>query len=222
MIFEIDNIELYFSEKQILNGVYLKAEPGKITGILGSNGCGKSSLLNIFFGSLQARHQLIRIDKKPFLKPMFKTGLVKYLPQQNFIPPKLRLKQVFNLFKIDWQEFLRNFPEFKTYFNYKMRDLSGGEQRVIEIYACLKIEANLVLLDEPFSHLSPVYIEKIKALLLREKIKKAIIITDHMYRHIIEMSDDLYLLKNGSTQLIKDKKALEDYAYLQEGTFSLG
>ncbi|SHF47793.1 ABC transporter [Salegentibacter echinorum] len=114
MIFEIDNIELYFSEKQILNGVYLKAEPGKITGILGSNGCGKSSLLNIFFGSLQARHQLIRIDKNPFLKPMFKTGFVKYLPQHSFIAPKLRLKQVFNLFKIDWQEFLRNFPKFKT------------------------------------------------------------------------------------------------------------
>ncbi|SHF47767.1 ABC transporter [Salegentibacter echinorum] len=101
-----------------------------------------------------------------------------------------------------------------------MRDLSGGEQRVIEIYACLKTEANLLLLDEPFSHLSPVYIEKIKALLLTEKLNKAIIISDHMYRHILEMSDELYLLKNGSTQLIKNKKALEDYAYLQEGTFS--
>jgi len=218
MIFEIDNIELYFSEKQILNGVYLKAETGKITGILGSNGCGKSSLLNIFFGSLQARHQLIRVDKRPFLKPLFKYGIVKYLPQQNFIPPKLKIQQIFDLFKIDWQEFIQNFPEFQPYLKYRIRDLSGGEQRVIEIYTCLKSEAQLVLLDEPFSHLSPVFIDKIKPLLLAEKRHKAIIITDHMYRHILDVSEELYLLKNGSTQLIKNKKALEDYSYLQEGT----
>jgi ABC-type lipopolysaccharide export system ATPase subunit len=75
-----------------------------------------------------------------------------------------------------------------------------------------------VLLDEPFSHLSPVFIDKIKPLLLAEKRHKAIVITDHMYRHILDVSEELYLLKNGSTQLIKNKKALEDYSYLQEGT----
>ena len=49
MILEIDNIELSFKNKRILNGIYLKAETGKITGILGSNGSGKTSLLNIMF-----------------------------------------------------------------------------------------------------------------------------------------------------------------------------
>jgi len=218
MIFEIDNVELYFAEKQILNGIYLKAETGKITGILGANGCGKSSLLNIFFGSLQPRHKLIRIDKKPYLKPLFKYGVVNYLPQQNFIPAKIKIEKVFQLFNIQWKEFIRAFPEFKEYKNQHTRNLSGGQQRLIEIYICLKSKAKLSLLDEPFSHLSPLYVERIKDLLQKLKAEKAIIITDHMYRHILDTSDDLYLLKNGSTKLISKTSELEDYNYLRTGT----
>ncbi|OEY73793.1 ATP-binding cassette domain-containing protein [Salegentibacter salarius] len=218
MIFEIDNVELYFAEKQILNGVYLKAETGKITGILGANGSGKSSLLNIFFGSLQPRHKLIRIDKKPYLKPLFKYGMVTYLPQQNFIPPKMKLETCFQLFKVDVNGFLQDFPEFRSYRKARMREFSGGQRRIIEIYICLNSRAELILLDEPFSHLSPLYIEKIKSLIQELKKEKAIILTDHMYRHILDTSDELYLLKNGSTKLIDKTSELEDYNYLKAGT----
>ena len=218
MIFEIDNVELYFAEKQILNGVYLKAETGKITGILGANGSGKSSLLNIFFGSLEPRHKLIRIDKKPYVKPFFKYGMATYLPQQNFIPPKMKLETCFQLFKVDVNGFLKDFPEFRSYRKAKMRELSGGQRRVIEIYICLNSEAKLILLDEPFSHLSPLYIEKIKNLIQELRKEKAIILTDHMYRHILDTSDELYLLKNGSTKLISNTSELEDYNYLKAGT----
>ncbi len=65
MIFELDNVELYFKNKRILNGIYLKAETGKVTAILGRNGCGKSSLLNIAFGNLKPKYMLIRVDNKP-------------------------------------------------------------------------------------------------------------------------------------------------------------
>ncbi len=170
MVFEIDNVELYYPDKQILNGIYLKAETGKITGILGANGCGKSSLLNIFFGSLQPRHKLIRIDKKPYLRPLFKYGIVTYLPQHNFIPPKMEMDKAFQLFNIQWKDFINFFPEFRSSSKMQIGELSGGQKRLIEIYICLNSKAKLILLDEPFSHLSPLYIERIKDLL--QKLKK--------------------------------------------------
>ena len=89
---------------------------------------------------------------------------------------------------------------------------------VIEIYICLNSRAKLILLDEPFSHLSPIYIEKIKNLIQELKKEKAIILTDHMYRHILDSSDELYLLKNGSTKLTSKTSELEDYNYLKAGT----
>ncbi|WP_417871864.1 ATP-binding cassette domain-containing protein [Winogradskyella sp.] len=51
MILEVDNIELNFKNKRILSGIYLKAETEKVTAILGSNGCGKSSLLDIILAT---------------------------------------------------------------------------------------------------------------------------------------------------------------------------
>ena len=214
MIFEIDNIELKYDIETILGGIYLRSEAGKITGLLGLNGTGKTSLLKIFFGSLKPQNKLVRINGKPFLKPLFTSGLVKYLPQHQLIPYDLKIRKAFRFYKVEWEDFTALFPEFEKYADAKMNLLSGGEKRVVEIYLCLKSPSEIILLDEPFSHVSPVFIEKLKPLMISEKEKKAIVMTDHMYRHIIDLADDLYLLKSGHSRLVKNLKELVDQQYL--------
>lgn len=218
MILEIDNIELTYKNKRILNGIYLKAETGKITGILGSNGCGKSCLLNIIFGSLKPKYKLLRIDNSPILKPLYLTNLVGYLPQHHFIPDSIKIKTIFGLFKLSWDDFIKYFNTFKELKNSSFNKLSGGERRLFETYVILKSNKKIVLLDEPFSHLAPLHIEIIKSIILDEKKHKVIIITDHMYQHIIDLSDTIYLIKNGNTKLISDLYQLEDYKYLSAGS----
>lgn len=220
MILEIDNVELYFKSKTILNGIYIKAETGKVTGILGSNGCGKSCLLQIIFGSLKPKYKLVRVDNKPILKPLYKTNLIKYLPQHALIPNNLSLKLIFKLYEVDWLEFINTFQEFSIFETKKSKQLSGGQLRLVETYIVLKSVSKIVLLDEPFSHLAPLHIEKISTLIQEEKRTKAIIITDHFYRNIIESSDEIYLLKNGSSKLIGNILELEDYKYLSEGSLT--
>lgn len=218
MILEIDNVELYFKEKRILNGIYLKAETGKTTGILGGNGCGKSCLLKIIFGTLNPKYKLIRINSKPILKPLYQTKLVSYLPQHNFIPNSLKTKTAFKLFNVDWIDFINNFPSFALFENLKFNRLSGGERRVVEVYLILKFSSKIVLLDEPFSHIAPLYIEKITSLIEIENHQKAIIITDHMYQHIVGASNSIYLIKNGCSKYIENLKELEDYKYVSMGS----
>lgn len=220
MILEIDNVELYFKNKTILNGIYLKAETGKVTGILGSNGCGKSCFLQIIFGSLKPKYKLIRIDNSPILKPLFQTNLVKYLPQHALIPKNLSLKHIFKLYDVEWQEFITIFEEFKLCEPFKSKQLSGGQIRLVETYIILKSPSKIILLDEPFSHLAPLHIEKISTIIEEEKANKAIIITDHFYHSIIESSDNIYLLKNGATKLIDNLLELEDYKYLSQGSLT--
>jgi ABC-type multidrug transport system ATPase subunit len=217
---EIDNVELYFKDKIILNGIYLKAEIGKVTGILGSNGCGKSCLLQIIFGSLRPKYKLIRIDNKPILKPLYQTNLIKYLPQHSLIPKNLSLKYIFKIYEIDWIEFTNTFEEFSNLESFKSKQLSGGQVRLVETYIVLMSRSKIVLLDEPFSHLAPLHIEKISSIINKEKRTKAIIITDHFYRNIIESSDEIYLLKNGASKLIDNIIELEDYKYLSEGSLT--
>lgn len=214
MILEADNIELSFKNKQILNGIYLKAETGKITGILGHNGSGKSCLLHIIFGDLKPKYKLIRIDKIAFLTPLYQSGYIGLLPQHSFLPNQITLKTLFWFMRMDWVLFVALFPLFSKYKHKKAKHLSGGECRTLEIYLLLKGPYKIVLLDEPFSHIAPLYIEKIKDIITEEKKRKIIILTDHSYQNVIDVSDEIYLIKNGCSKRINSTKELEDYNYL--------
>jgi len=220
MILEIDNIELNFKEKRILNGVYLKGESGQVTGLLGSNGCGKSCLLNIAFGNLKPKYKLIRIDAKPILKPLYHSKNATILPQTNFTPNHMKIKSAFKAFRVSWAEFKNTFKGVHVTKHMKFNQLSGGERRLIETYIVLKSDKTIVFLDEPFSHLAPLHIEAIKRIISEVKEKKIIIITDHMYRHIVDVSDHIYLLKNGCTKNINKLTELENYNYLSVGNIT--
>ena len=210
---EIDNVELSFGFSEVLKAIYFKAEKGKITGILGSNGSGKTSLLRIIFGELIPNNKLIRLDQKPILTPLYKKGFIKYLPQFHIIPYPVSLQSGFHYFNVSLADFLTDFPLFKTKENCRFSEFSGGEKRLIETYLILKSDAKIVLLDEPFSHLAPLYIQKLKELLDIEKQKKIIIITDHLYKDILDISDDIYLLKDGWSRLLKSNEELIHFKY---------
>ena len=98
-----------------------------------------------------------------FLKPLYKKGFIKYLPQFHIIPQNLSLQSGFHFFNASLKDFLIDFPNFKSKEElHNFNEFSGGERRLIETYIILKSDAEIVLLDEPFSHLAPLYIEKLK------------------------------------------------------------
>jgi len=187
---------------------------GKITSILGRNGCGKTSLLKIIFGSLTPKYTTIRIQKKYVKKPLLKYNQIGYLPQHALLPRRLTVYKAFNFFNIDWNEFISIFEEFKPYKQTKISNLSSGEIRIIETYIILNKESNIVLLDEPFSFIAPIHIEKIKKLLLEAKKNKIVIITDHYFKDVLSISDINYLIKDGNSKLISNKEDLQKEGYL--------
>lgn len=215
---EVDNIEKYYDNVQILYGVYLKAEEGQVTGILGSNGCGKSTLLKIIFGTLRSKYKLIKIDRKVLHPKMYTTGIAKYLPQHNFIPDFLSIRKALKLYGVTEKDFMSFFVEDDFDLSQRFGKLSGGQRRIVEVFLSLKTPSRIILLDEPFSHISPVQVEAIKKLIAIEKQYKIIVITDHLYREITEISDVIYLIKNGSSKRIEQLTELEDYKYISEGS----
>ncbi|PKA97147.1 ABC-type lipopolysaccharide export system ATPase subunit [Flavobacteriaceae bacterium MAR_2009_75] len=214
MILEIDNVELSFTGRHILQGVYLKSETGKVTGVLGRNGCGKSSLLAILFGSIDAKYSNIRINGKDQNKKLYATGLASYLPQHRLLPKRIKLNKAFNFFSVNWESFIAEFPSLSLNRTSITSDLSSGELRLIETYLVLMSKQHIILLDEPFSYIAPIYVNTIKELIQKLKHKKIIIITDHFCKDIFDLSEEVYFIKNGSTKLVQTIKDFEHEGYL--------
>lgn len=210
---EVDSIILEFDTKRVLHDVYLKNETGKITGILGRNGSGKTCLMNIIYGELETNNKSIRLDGKVVFYGFRNPENFRYLPQFSFIPRNLKIKRIFKDFDLDFSQFTNEFPEFEKFYKVKLHRLSGGERRIIEIYSILASKAKFCMLDEPFSQIMPLHIETLKTILKNEKKNKGIIITDHLYEHVTEISDDLYVIANGKTYLTRDLDDLKTFGY---------
>jgi ABC-type multidrug transport system ATPase subunit len=211
-ILEADSIQLEFKGRKILSDIYLKCETGKITGLLGRNGQGKSCLMQIIYGTLNCEKS-VRIDNLPQKNASGFPNTLLYLPQFNFIPKSLSLQRIFLDFRLDYSLFQIRFPEFKNRHRQKIKQFSGGEQRLIALYLIVKSKTFFAILDEPFTHLNPVQIEKVMELLIEEKENKGILITDHMYKNVTDISDTMYILSNGKTHLTQSPEDIETLGY---------
>ncbi len=132
---EVDSIILEFGTKRVLQDVYLKNETGKITGILGQNGSGKTCLMNIIYGELDTNEKSVRLNGEAIFIGFRNPNNFRYLPQFSYIPKSLKVERIFKDFELDFSQFIDHFPEFEKYYKVKLHRLSGGEHRIIEIYS---------------------------------------------------------------------------------------
>ncbi|WP_337657943.1 ATP-binding cassette domain-containing protein [Alistipes sp.] len=211
-ILEIDSAELAFGGRSILSGVYLLAETGCVTAVLGRNGCGKSCLMKILSGALKAGFCSMRIDGK--WHGRFTEKEVRYLPQHAFIPGWLRLERVLRDFGLSREELERWFPLFVPLRGSRIGELSGGEQRILECFVILRSRTQFVLLDEPFSQIAPLHVETLQTLIRQEKMAKGILLTDHMYRHVTSITDRLYVMADGQAYPCANDEELVRRGYL--------
>ncbi len=211
---EVDSVILEFGKKRVLQDVYLKSEIGKVTGLLGRNGTGKSCLMNIIYGKISPTDKSVRLNGKVMLNGSSNPDTIRYLPQFSFIPKSLDVKRIFKDFKLGFSAFIYHFPTFENHYKTPLKKLSGGERRIIEIYTILVSGTKFCMLDEPFSQVMPVYVDTLKSIIAKEKKNKGIVITDHLYQHIVDICDDLYLIKDGKTYLTKSQNDLETLGYV--------
>ena len=214
-LLEIDSVVKSYDTRVILTDIYLKCKTGDIIGMLGRNGTGKSTLLKILFGILQADRKFIRIDGKFYDQPYKTINELCYLPQQSFLPQHLRVEKIVELYlgKSKKVSFLDDLVLSELSTN-KISQMSGGELRYLEIKLLLHLESKFVLLDEPFNGVSPLLIEKIKKMILEMSEFKGIILTDHDYRNVLNVANRFCLIYDGGIKTITDIQELVRWGYI--------
>ena len=212
---QIDSVYKTFGERILLSGIHLSCEYGQVIGLLGRNGSGKSTLLKIVFGTVDAENKFIKTGNT-IVRGLSEN--IAYLPQERFLPYHLTVKKALQL-SVDRHKIIELFNDsfIAGFLNTKIRDLSGGELRYLETRIILASSAKFILLDEPFSKISPLLIEKLIPIIKETSLHKGIIVSDHSYNYILDIADKLYLLKDGATHLIEEDSKLIELGYLTHG-----
>lgn len=193
----LDAIQYWIGQKDILRNVYLHVPPGRICGLLGPNGCGKTTLLKVAAGQLRPRNGAVWIDGKRYARPARRSRFasLSYLPQETMLPHSIPVHHLEKgaLF------FQKSIPG-----RGRVGDLSGGELRLLELSIVLSLNRRYVLLDEPFTGVEPILVEQMIRM-LQEYITgdRAVLLTDHLYESVLEIADDLYVMNDGSCLRLK-------------------
>lgn len=209
----VDSVAHRYGERSILSNVYLNCSIGEVVGLLGRNGSGKSTLLKIIFGSIRPDYIHMKLNGEP-VKRAYRSGLLAYLPQNSFVPARLKIKQLVELYTNRYKSDLLTQEVIYTNLNRMIGDLSGGQRRLIECLLILYSDSDFVLLDEPFSQLAPLIIEELQMHIEQFKPLKGIILTDHYYRQILTVSTRIVLLHNGCNYKINTIEDLQLHGYI--------
>ena len=210
----VDSVHLEFDKLQVLQSAFITAQTGRVTGVLGRNGCGKSCLFKCIMGGIKPQNICVRFIDEPETVYAQIGNRVKYLPQNVFMPTNMTLGEAFDLYGVDYDGLVAFDNKFHTYQRMTSGQLSGGEVRIAEMYMVLNSEAEFCILDEPFSNVAPKYVEMMQQLIQQHKATKGIIISDHMYEQVMDITDDLFLLRDGYTFPIKCREDLIHHGYI--------
>ncbi|MEE9348651.1 MAG: ATP-binding cassette domain-containing protein [Flavobacteriaceae bacterium] len=215
-VLELHNVSKSYGKKRILYAVNLSCKTGDIIGMFGNNGSGKSTFLKIVFGLVKSSNSKLFVNAIPILNSI-ESLKIAYLPQHNFFSKKLKVFQIIDLFfsdAIKQLEIVRNDTLISTLLNKKIVELSLGELKYLEVFIICYLPHPFLLLDEPFSMIDPLQKERIKALILKSSKTKGIIITDHYYEDVLQISTRNILIKNSEIIKIEDSNDLKKEAYL--------
>jgi len=212
---KIDSVFLNFREHKVLRGVSFEFEKNKVTGILGRNGSGKSCFLKIITGELKPESKHLSYQNKRLLNLYKSAGLINYLPQHNFHPKSIQVKKLIQFYGLKVEKFIDQYPFFEKDHTSKFAHLSGGQKRILEVLLVLEANTKFTILDEPFSHIMPTHIQLVKDRILAKTAQKGILVTDHQYQNVVEVSDNLFLLKDGVLKPIKAEEDLRFNGYIR-------
>jgi ABC-type multidrug transport system ATPase subunit len=214
-VLQADSIRKSWKEKRVLSDIFLSCATGEVIGVLGRNGSGKSTLFRIIYGEISSESRFVKVDQT-ILNTVGSTRYhINYLPQQSFLPMKLKVGSALELFiTASVKGSLEEDAILKPLLQKNIYELSFGERRFVEVILLLHGKAAFILLDEPFKGLGPLIRDEIIRHIENVRDRKGIILSDHSAEEVLRISDKILFLKNGFLREIEQKEQLIELGYL--------
>ncbi len=213
-LLEIKDLYKNYGEKQVLNNITLTVPRGKIIGLLGKNGTGKTTLIKLINGLLTPTEGEIIFEGEK-IGPQSKLNIA-YLPERTYLDKSMTINETLKFFK----EFYSNFDIDKAKDllkkldldeNQKIIKMSKGMQEKVQLVLVMSRKADLYILDEPLGGVDPATRDYILDTILTNFNEGAsIIISTHLISDIERILDEVIFIDKGEIKLISDADELRN------------
>lgn len=212
---ELKDVHGGYGKITILNGVSFTIPKASITTVIGPNGAGKSTVFKAIFGLLNIHSGQILLDGKDITRQtprqMIAHG-VTYVPQGRNVVPQLSVYHNLELGGITASDqtkvreriemVMDQFPMLRQYKDRKAIELSGGQQKQLEVARALLLDPKLILIDEPSIGLSPNLVQEVFQTLIRLRDEGVtILMVEQNAKAALAMSDSGLVLELGQTRM---------------------
>lgn len=225
---EIENLTLHYGHSQILHGIDMQAQTGRVTCVMGTNGVGKTSLLKAIAGVHPRSGGSLTLDGEtlgPVSSHVLARKGIAYVPQGREIFPLLTVRE--NL-EIGFaclppeahsipDHIFELFPVLEQMQTRRGGDLSGGQQQQLAIARALITQPKLLLLDEPTEGIQPNIIQHIGKVIehLRDQGEMAIVLVEQYFEFAYQLADQFTVLRRGEVMMAGDRATVSKEQLLQ-------
>jgi ABC-2 type transport system ATP-binding protein len=213
-ILECKNLSKSFGSTKALDGINLTIEKGRIVGLLGPNGSGKTTFIKICNELLTPTSGEVRING--FTPGVETKKIVSYLPEKTYLNDWMKVSQIIRFF----QDFYADFIPEKAYDmlkrlnidpNSRLKTLSKGTKEKVQLILVMSRDAQLYLLDEPIGGVDPAARDYIlDTIISNYNENAAVILSTHLIADIEKVLDDIIFLKEGQIVLNKTVDEVRD------------
>lgn len=195
----------YDKSRNVIDNLNLQIPEGKIVGLLGPNGCGKSTLIKMAAGLLQPTSGEILVCGQPVSENT--NNLISYLPERTYFDSSMKVSQLISFF----EEFYPDYDRAKTLHmlrdlgidvNMRLKTLSKGTKEKVQLVMVMSRNARLYMLDEPIGGVDPAARDYILNTIVGNYNPNAtVLITTHLINDVEKLLDEFFFIGYGGAIL---------------------
>ena len=198
---EFKNLSKSYGTKEVLKNVNLKIEPGKIYGLLGPNGSGKTTMIKIINGLLQPTSGEILVQgHRPGIESK---KVISFLPERTYLNMNMKVSELIQFFKDFYEDFdekkaRKLLERLKIKEQDKLKNMSKGTKEKVQLVMVMSRKAELYILDEPIGGVDPASRDYIlETILTNFNEGSSILISTHLIADIEKILDQVIFINQG-------------------------
>lgn len=226
MLLSLQSVTKRYGIKKALDEVNLEIQSGKIVGLLGPNGSGKTTMIKIIVGILMQDSGLVAIDGIP--PGEFTKGIVAYLPDKDYLDENMKIDEIIHMFADFYSNFSINtanelLEKLNISHRSKIKTLSKGNREKLQLILVMSRKARLYVLDEPIAGVDPAARDYILNTIISNYNEDAtVLLSTHLIADVEGILDEAIFIREGkiilhdSVDNIRVQKQCSVDAYFRE------